>query len=85
LVDNDTVLGRLLDLGNDDCTLVSVAAVEIKELGERVVADDIGVEDEEWRVILCEDLLRELQGTGGVEGLGLNGELDVDTVLLLVL
>ena len=59
--------------------------VELGELLEGVVACDIGVEDEEGRVVLAEDVLSELEGTGGAEGLGLDGECDGDAVLLLVL
>lgn len=85
LVHNDTVLGRLLDLGHDNGALVAVVLVEFSELLEGVVAGDIGVEDEEGRVVLSEDVLGELEGTGGAEGLGLDGECDADVVLLLVL
>jgi hypothetical protein len=85
LVDYDTVLGRLLDLCDDDCALVAVLLVELGELLERVVACDVGVEDEEGRVVLAEDVLSELEGAGGTEGLRLNGESDGDAVLLLVL
>lgn len=85
LVDNDTILGRLLDLGDDNGTLVAVVLVESQEVLEGVVADDIGVEDEERRVVLSENALSKLQGASSVEGLSLDGELDVDVVLLLVL
>lgn len=85
LVDYDTVLGRLLDLCDDNSSLVAVLLVELGELLEGVVACDIGVEDEEGRVVLAEDVLSELEGTGGAEGLGLDGECDGDAVLLLVL
>lgn len=85
LVDNDTVLGRLLDLGDDNGALIAVGLVELEELLEGIVADDVGVEDEEGRVILAEDALSKLEGAGGVEGLRLNGELNVDVVFLLVL
>jgi hypothetical protein len=47
LVYNDTVLGRLLDLGDDNCALTAVLLVELGELCEGVVACDIGVQDEE--------------------------------------
>ena len=72
LVNDDTVLGGLLDLGDDNGALVAVAFVELEQVLEGVVANDIRVEDEEWRVILEQDLLGELQGTSGVEGLGLD-------------
>ena len=85
LVHDDTVLGRLLDLCDDDGALIAVCLVEVGELLEGVVACDIGVEDEEGRVVLAEDVLSELEGTGGAEGLGLDGECDGDAVLLLVL
>lgn len=41
LVDNDTVLGRLLDLCDNDGTLITVSLVEIGQLLEGVVADDV--------------------------------------------
>lgn len=85
LVDNYTVLGGLLDLGDDNGTLIAVVLVELKEILEGVVANDIGVEDEEGRVVLEEDLLGKLQRAGGVERLGLDRELNLDVVLLLVL
>ena len=59
--------------------------VEVGQLFEGVVADDVRVEDEEGRVILAEDLLSKLQGSGSAQGLGLDGEIDLDIVLLLVL
>jgi hypothetical protein len=52
LVDNDTVLGRLLDLCDNNCALVAVLLVELSELGEGVLAGNVGVEDEERRVVL---------------------------------
>lgn len=81
----DTVLGGLLDLCDDNCSLIAVLLVELGELLERVLACDVGVEDEEGRVILAEDVLSELERAGGTEGLGLDGECDGDAVLLLVL
>lgn len=85
LVDDDTVLGRLVHLGDDNGTLLTVGAVEFGQLLKGVVADDIGVEDEERRVIFGQDLLGELQGASGAQGFGLDGELDVHTILLLIL
>lgn len=41
LVDNYTVLGGLVDLGNNDGTFVTVGPVEIGQVFERVIADDI--------------------------------------------
>lgn len=85
LVYYHTVLGRLLDLGHDDRALVAMGLVELGELLEGVVAGDIGVEDEKGRVVLAEHVLGELEGTGGAERLGFDGEGDADVVLLLVL
>lgn len=85
LVDDDTVLRGLLDLCDNDGTLVAMGLVEVGQLLEGVVADDVRVEDEEGRVVLAENLLSKLQGTGGTQGLGLDGEIDLDVVLLLVL
>lgn len=55
-VDNDTVLGRLLDLSDDDGALIAVGLVEIGQLLEGVLADDVRVEHEEGRVVLAENL-----------------------------
>lgn len=82
---HDTVFGRLLDLGNDNCALVAVLLVEFGELLEGVVAGDVGIEDEEGRLVLAQDLFGELEGAGGAEGLSLDGEGDGDVVLLLIL
>jgi hypothetical protein len=50
-----------------------------------VVANDIAVEDEEesFRVILAQDLLRQLEGACGSEGLCFLGVGDFEFVLLL--
>lgn len=65
LVDNDAVLGRLLDLGHDDGALVAVRLVEGGQLLEGVLAGDVRVEHKEGCVVLGEHLLGELQGAGG--------------------
>jgi hypothetical protein len=85
LVDNNTVLGRLLDLCDNDGALVTVLLVEVGKLLEGVFAGNVGVENEERRLVLAKDGLSKLQGTGGAEGLGLDREGDLDVVLLLVL
>lgn len=85
LVNNDTVLAGVLDLSSDDGTLTTVSLVEVDEVLEGVVANNVRVQDEERRVVLLQDLLSELEGTGGAKGLLLDAERDVDTVLLLVL
>ena len=85
LVDNDTVLRWLVDLGDDNGTFVSVGLVESCKISKWVVADDIGVEDEEWLVILAQDLFCELERASRAKGLGLDGECDGDVELLLVL
>lgn len=65
LVDDDTILGGLLHLGDDDGSLITMTLVEFCELLEGVVTDDIGVEDKERRVILAQDLLSQFQGASG--------------------
>jgi hypothetical protein len=85
LVDNDTVLGRLLDLCDNNRTLIAVLLVELGELRKGVFAGDIGVEDKERRLVLSEDGLSELERTGGAKRLGLDGECNLDIVQLLVL
>ena len=47
--------------------------MELHELGEREVADDIGVEHEEGLVVGGEDRLGQLDGPGGPQGLVLGG------------
>lgn len=47
LVNNDTVFAGLLDLGDDNCSLLAVVLVEVCQLLEWVFANNIGVEDEE--------------------------------------
>lgn len=69
LVDNDTILGGLLHLGDHNGTLIAVALVEIQQLLEGIVADDVGVENEEGGVVLGKDALGELERAAGVEGL----------------
>jgi|SRR5690242_2590598 len=85
LVYNNTVLGGLLDLCNDNCTLVAMLLVELGELCEGVFAGNVGVEDEEGCLVFAKNGLSELQGAGGAQGLGLHGECDFDVVLLLIL
>lgn len=85
LMDDDAVLGRLLNLCDDDCALLAMRFMELGQLLERVFADDVAVENEKGRVVLPEDLLRELERSGGAEGFVLDRELDADVVLRLVL
>lgn len=60
---NNTVFRWLLHSCDDNGSLVSVGVVELDELLEWVVADNIGVEDEEWGVVFSENLLSELERT----------------------
>jgi hypothetical protein len=85
LVDNDSVLARLLDLCDNNGALLAVSLVESGQLFEGELANDVGVEDEERRVVLSEGLLSQLERAGGSQWLGLDGELDVHAVLFLVL
>lgn len=50
--DDDTVLARLVDLGDEEGSLAAVGRVEVAQLLEGVRADDIRVEDKEGRVVL---------------------------------
>ena len=84
LVDNDTVLARLLDLCDNDRTLLAVGLVESGQLFEGEFANDVGVEDEERRIVLAEGLGRQLERASGAQWLGLDGEFDVYAVLFLV-
>lgn len=59
--------------------------MELSQLFERVFTDDVGVEDEEWRVILSENFLCQFQGTRGTKRLRLDGEFNVDIILFSIL
>lgn len=85
LVHDDTVLGGLVHLGDDDGALFAVAAVECGQLLERIVADDVGVQHEEGRVVLSEDLLGQLERASRAQRFRLDGEFNPYVVLLLVL
>lgn len=85
LVDDDSVLAGLFDLGDNYGALLAVRLVEIREGLEGVVADDIGVKHKEGRIILAENSFSELEGSGGAEGFRLERECNLDVVLLLVL
>ena len=82
---DDTVLRRLFDFGNDNSAFLAVGLVEVSELGEWVVADDIGVQDEERGGVFAQGFGGEFEGAGGAEGLILDGEFDTDIVFLFVL
>lgn len=85
LVDNDTVLAWFFNLGDDDGSLLSMGFVEFGQIGKWVVANDIGVEDKEWVIVLSENLFGELKRTGGTEWFVLNAKGDSDIVFFLVL
>lgn len=85
LVDDDAVFGGFFDLGDDDGAFLTVGPVEVGQLAKGVFADDVRVENEEGRVVFAEDLLGQLERSGGAEGFGLDGEFNVDVVLILVL
>lgn len=85
LVDDDTVLGGLIHLGDDDGSLITMTLVEFCEILEGKVTNDIGVEDEERRVVLAQDLLGQFQGASGAQGFGFDREFDTDVVLFFIL
>jgi hypothetical protein len=82
-VDDDTVLGRLIDLGDHNRALLTVGFVESGQGMEGVLANDIGIENEERGNVFSKDLLGKLQGTGRPERLSLDREGDLDFVLFL--
>ena len=84
-MDDDAVFGGFFDFGDDDGAFVAVGFVEIGELLEGVVADDVGVEDEERGGVFAEGLFGELEGASGAEGFGFDGEFNIDVVFFGVL
>ena len=59
--------------------------MELGQLLERVVADNIGVENEKRGVVFSEDPLCQLERTSRPKWFRLDRELDVDSILLLIL
>lgn len=53
LVYYDTVFRGFFNFCDHDGTFVAVGFVEVGELGEGVVADNVGVEHEEWSVVFA--------------------------------
>lgn len=64
LVHDHTVLGRLFNLCDYDCTLFTMLLVEFRKLSERIFANDIAVENEERSIVLAENLLRKFERAG---------------------
>ena len=85
LVNDHTVFGWLFHLGDDDGALLAMVTVELGQLLERIVADDIRIQDEERRIILTKDLLGQFQRASSAERFRFDGEFDLDVVFLLVL
>lgn len=85
LVNDNTKLGGLVHLGHHNGTFIAMSLVEFREILEGVVANDIGVEDKEWRIVLAQDLLSQLQRPRSAQGFGFDGEFNFDVVLFLVL
>lgn len=82
---DNTILGGLLDLSDNNGALVAVCLVEFSQVLKRVFAGDVGVEDEERAVIFAQNLSSQLEGTSSTQGLLLDGEGDLYAILLLVL
>ena len=78
VVDDDAVLGRLLDLGDHDGALALVSVMKGEHLLERKLAYDVAVEHEERLARLVEVVLGERERTGRAERLLLlrHGDLD---------
>lgn len=85
LVNDNTKLGGFVHLGHHNGTFIAMSLVEFREILEGVVANDIGVEDKEWRIVLAQDLLSQLQRPRSAQGFGFDGEFNFDVVLFLVL
>lgn len=84
MIDNDTVFGRVVDLGNDNGTFVAMAQVEITELLKWIIANNVTVEHKERTIILGKDLACKCQWTSSAERLSLNRKGDLDIVELFI-
>lgn len=85
LVYDDTIFRWLFYSCNHNGSLIAVIVVELDQLLEWIVANNIGVQDEERGVVFSENLLSEFERASGAQGFGLDGELDANVVFLLVL
>ena len=85
LVDDDAVFARLLHLRHHDRAFLSVLCMELGQLLEGIFTYHIRVQHEEGLVVFAQYLLGELQWACGAQWFCLDGELDVDAVLFLVL
>ena len=52
---------------------------------EWVVASDVGIQNEEGRVVFAKGFLRQLERASRSKWFSLNGEFDIDVVFFLVL
>ena len=73
----------VLDASHHDRALAAVALVVGHKLVQRVLADDIRVEDEEETagVVFTEDAFGKSDGAGGAQGFALQRDRNFDTVL----
>jgi hypothetical protein len=62
LVDDHTVFRWLFNFRDNDRSLIAVLLVESCEVRKWVFADNIGVKDKEWCIILSENFFCELKG-----------------------
>lgn len=69
LVNDNTILRRLLNLSHNNGTLVTVALVEGQEVPEGIITNDIGVENKKGGIVLAQNLLSELERAASVERL----------------
>lgn len=82
--DDDSESAWVFDCCKNDRALSAVLLVELFELLKRVVADDVAIEHEEQPliVILSQDLLSKLQGSGSAKRFFLLRVGNLDIVLL---
>ena len=64
----DTVLRGFFNLSHDYCSLLTVRFMEGGEVRERVVADDIGIQDEERCIVFAQGFFCELQRASSTQG-----------------
>jgi len=83
LEDDETILGRVFDRGDENGALTLVRLVEVEHLRQGELAGDIRVEHEEGLVVLHEEVTSKTKGTSGTKGLILNGEGNLNLELLL--
>ena len=85
LVDKHSVFRRFLNFGDYNGSFVSMSFVKVCKLVKRVVADDIRIEDTEWRVIFSKSFFSQFEWASRPKWFRLDREFNLDIIFFLIL